>query len=137
MAVGDSITHGSSRDSAQSYRKPLVDLFESNNCRYEMLGSQSGNFRHTSFVSPHESYNGYTADQLLYGHNGNAGQSEGISVVAARYQPEVMLLHIGTNDMRLGPLSMMLSDRAHPNPQGEMHVASAFYRAIESGGFCR
>lgn len=102
MAVGDSITHGTSRGPAVSYRKPFIDLLNANSCRYQMNGSQTGNHFHNTFVSPHEGYNGHTADQILNGHTDDAGRNEGISVMVDRYQPQVVLLHIGSNDMRLG-----------------------------------
>ena len=102
MAVGDSITHGTSRGSAESYRKPFNDLMNSNSCQFEMVGSQTGNYLHNTYVSPHEGYNGHTADQILNGFNNVAGNNEGISVTVTRYQPQVVLLHIGSNDMRLG-----------------------------------
>jgi len=102
MAVGDSITHGSYDGLAKSYREPLVRLLDSQSCNYAMLGSQTGNFQHRSFVSPHEGYQGHTADELLYGHVDHAGRNEGITAMVTGYQPDLMLLHIGTNDMRLG-----------------------------------
>ncbi len=103
MALGDSITHGSRTGSAESYRKPFDALMTSNACQFEMVGSQTGNYLHNTYVSPHEGYNGHTADHILNGNlNSNAGNNEGISVTSARYQPHVVLLHIGSNDMRLG-----------------------------------
>ena len=102
LAVGDSITHGTSRGPAASYRRPFIDLLNAGSCRYQMTGSQTGNHFHNLFVSPHEGYNGHTADHILNGFNDNAGNNEGISVTTTRYQPQVVLLHIGSNDMRLG-----------------------------------
>lgn len=101
MALGDSITHGHNRDLSESYRKPFIALLASNQCEFEMVGSQTGNHLHNTFISPHEGYNGHTADEILNGLSNDAGNNEGISVTAPRFQPDVVLLHIGTNDMRL------------------------------------
>ena len=103
MALGDSITHGSRTRFAESYRKPFNTLMTSNACQFEMVGSQTGNHLHDTYLSPHEGYNAHTADHVLNGYlNSNAGNNEGISVTSARYQPHVVLLHIGSNDMKLG-----------------------------------
>jgi len=99
MAVGDSITHGNTFQFAQSYRKPLTEKLIANSCQFEMTGSQTGNHLHNSYIAPHEGYNGHSADEILFGHNDIAGNNEGISVTVARYQPSVVLLHIGTNDI--------------------------------------
>ncbi len=101
MALGDSITHGVLLDNATSYRETFINLLDANTCDYEMVGSQTGNFGHNTFQSPHEGYNGHTADQILNGFSDIAGNNEGISVTMNRYQPEAVLLHVGTNDIRL------------------------------------
>ncbi len=100
MAVGDSITHGVRGVSAASYRKSFTEMLDANSCQFQMTGSQTGNFNHNTFVSPHEGYGGHRADHILYGHNDDAGNNEGISVTVDRYQPHVVLLHIGSNDMK-------------------------------------
>ena len=102
MAAGDSITHGVTRGSAASYRKPFIALLEANSCQFAMTGSQTGNHFHNTFVSPHEGYSGHTADHMLNGRNDSAGNNNGIRASVGRYQPHVVLLHIGSNDMRLG-----------------------------------
>ncbi len=102
MALGDSITHGHSFGNAASYRQPLNTIMTSADCQFDMVGSQRGNFLHNTYVAPHEGYSGHTADQILNGFVNAAGNNEGISVTINRYQPHVVLLHIGTNDMRLG-----------------------------------
>jgi lysophospholipase L1-like esterase len=99
MAVGDSITHGVSRNSAKSYRHDLKTRLDNAGCRYTMVGSQQGNLGHRTFVSPHEGYNGHRTDHFLTGLNNYAGNNEGISIAVNRYQPDLVLLHLGTNDM--------------------------------------
>ena len=100
--MGDSITHGTTSGSAESYRKPFIDLLSANSCRYQMTGSQTGNFLHNTFNSPHEGYHGHRADHTFTGFSSVAGNNEGISVTVARYQPNIVLLHIGSNDMNQG-----------------------------------
>jgi len=101
MAVGDSITHGVRTGYAQSYRRQFTNLLNLNSCLHEMVGSQRGNFQHDSYVSMHEGYSGHTADQLLYGHTDSAGTNKGISKMVSDNNPDVVLLHVGSNDMRM------------------------------------
>ena len=99
IAMGDSITHGVTRNSAKSYRHDLTDLLDAAGCRYTMVGSQQTNLGHRTFVSPHEGYNGHRADHFLTGLNNFAGNNEGVSVAMNRLSPNLVLLHLGTNDM--------------------------------------
>ena len=96
MAVGDSITHGVHGQT--SYRKPLNDLLNQAGCSFRYVGSQNTNFLHSAFVSPHEGYNSHTVDEFLTGHSDAAGNNRGISNSMASFSPDVVLLHIGTND---------------------------------------
>ena len=100
MAVGDSITHGVRGQT--SYRLPLNTLLTQAGCGYQFVGSQASNYQHNGFNSPHESYTGHTADQFLTGHTDHAGANAGITQSMQSFDPNVVLLHIGTNDMRLG-----------------------------------
>lgn len=99
MAVGDSITHGVRGQT--SYRKPLSALLTQGGCDYEFVGSQTSNYGHNGFNGLHEGYSSQTADQFLVGHSGDSGDNQGISQSMAVFNPDVVLLHIGTNDMRL------------------------------------
>ena len=208
MALGDSITHGVLNGNAPSYRKPFIAKLDAQSCAYQMVGSQTTNLGHAALVSPHEGYSGHTADEILYGHVDDAGSNEGVVTTVTRYQPDVVLMHVGTNDMRLGQnisqtmaeidqivsaifaLSdgatvlianlipwyasdaendvvllgdqieryvadrgnpqlrlvdvrsgydedMMLSDKAHPNAEGEERIAAAFHASLLGAGFCR
>ena len=98
MAVGDSITQGyKAQGSSQSYRKPLTEFLNGAGCDYEMVGSRSQTHRPSGFTSPHESYSGHRVDSFLEGFNENRG----ISVAVSQYQPDVLLVHLGSNDIFL------------------------------------
>ncbi len=100
LAVGDSITHGVRGQT--SYRKPLNSLLSQSDCSYEFVGSQISNSGHDGFISPHEGYSGHTADHFLFGRTDGSGVNQGIAQSMASFDPDVVLLHIGSNDMRLG-----------------------------------
>lgn len=100
MPVGDSITHG--HRSVNSYRKPLEILLNTNNCDFTYVGSQQKNYFFDGYRAPHEGYSGHTADDFLYGRNNAAGDNRGIDDSMARFDPEVVLLHIGSNDINRG-----------------------------------
>ncbi|MEM7257953.1 MAG: carbohydrate-binding domain-containing protein [Pseudomonadota bacterium] len=100
MPVGDSITHG--HRSVSSYHKPLEALFDDNNCNFQYVGSQLKNFAYDGYRAPHEGYSGHTADHFLTGNNNTAGDNRGINDSMVRYNPDVVLLHIGSNDMNRG-----------------------------------
>lgn len=104
MAVGDSITHGGIYDDVEtvSYRSTFTTLMNAAGCNYEMTGSQTSNHQHDGFVSPHESYAGHRADDFLNGRNNGAGNNEGIAVALQRYNPDAVLLFLGTNDILQG-----------------------------------
>lgn len=100
MAVGDSITHGVLGQS--SYRKPLNAQLTQYGCDYEFVGSQNSNLQHNGFIAAHESYSGHTTDHFLTGRNDSAGSNSGIANSMQNYNPDIVMLHIGSNDMRLG-----------------------------------
>ncbi len=96
MPVGDSITHG--HRSVNSYREPLEDLLEANDCNFRYVGSQQRNYLHDGYRAPHEGYSGHTADDFLNGYYNNRGIDHSMS----SHEPDVVLLHIGSNDMNRG-----------------------------------
>jgi len=49
-------------------------------------------------VSPHESYSAHQAGHFITGFTNYAGTNDGIFSSTATYSPDVVLLHIGTND---------------------------------------
>ena len=64
MAMGDSISHGVTRNSAKLYHYDLTDLLDAAGCRCTMVESQQTNLGHRTFVFPHEGYNGHRADHF-------------------------------------------------------------------------
>ncbi len=97
MALGDSITEGVF--GAQSYRKPLVDSLNNLACDYQMVGTREENLTPTDFISPHEGYSGHRVDFFVEG-SVNAG-NPGIDSIMADHMPDIILVHLGSNDMRL------------------------------------
>jgi lysophospholipase L1-like esterase len=87
MPLGDSITNGWYVSVYRwGYRKPLYDLLTSNNYDFDFVGSQVGG----SFADPnHEGHDGWTAGNIYYFVTGWLNT----------YQPDVVMLHIGTNDV--------------------------------------
>jgi len=102
MAVGDSITHGSKRELVESYRPSFIARMTEANCSFDMVGSQTTNSGHASFVSPHESYSGHRADDFLNGRHSSSGDNQGIATSLHNYMPDVVLLFLGTNDILQG-----------------------------------
>ena len=102
MAVGDSITRGVREELVESYRSSLVTQMMQADCSFEMVGSQTSNSGHNSFVSPHESYSGHRVDHFLTGFQSQAGNNEGIAISMERYNPNLVLLFLGTNDILRG-----------------------------------
>jgi len=95
LAVGDSITEGIG--GATSYRKPLIDKLDLLGCDFSMVGSRPSN-RTGSFISPHEGYSANPVEHFL-----NAtGNNPGINNMMDTEDPDVVLVHLGSNDMRLG-----------------------------------
>lgn len=91
MPLGDSITQGyRGRD---SYRRDLwLKLIEAG-ADVDFVGSMKNNFTgapaHKDFDMDHEGHWGWRADQIL----------EKIDSWAARFKPDIVLMHLGTNDM--------------------------------------
>ena len=108
MAVGDSITHGFGGQA--SYRKPFVELLNNASCGYELVGSQSTNFGSNVFTSAHESYSGHKADHFLTGHTTSAGVNRGIADSMTTYDPDIVLLHIGSNDMKTDSVDSTITE---------------------------
>ncbi len=103
MAVGDSITHGVPRPSpSASWRLPFTAQLDDTGCSYEMVGSQTSNALHATFESPHEAYSEQEANHFITGHTNWAGTNDGIQASMASYTPDLVLLHIGTNDVIQG-----------------------------------
>ena len=125
MAVGDSITEGVLGQ--KSYRNELIPLLTQSECTFEMVGSKSNNETITGFQSPHEGYSGHTANRFIDGDSANPG----IDVMMTQ-SPDVVLLHLGSNDMRLAQsvsgtvdeIDQIVTKIWNNNPQTEVFVAN-------------
>jgi len=93
MPLGDSITEAFSPH--DSYRYWLWNALKSDGYKVDFVGSMHGVFdgppKDTNFDQDHEGHVGWTADQVL-AH---------LTDWAKTYKPDVVLLHLGTNDMML------------------------------------
>lgn len=94
MAMGDSITAGMPGNGYYTYRDELYDLLTREGYEFDFVGSQtSGNFKDNQ----HEGYSGYTTSALLAKPAG--GGDNIVKQAVTTYAPDVVLLHIGTNDL--------------------------------------
>jgi len=99
MPLGDSITrgyYGSAYD--WGYRQPLYVSLTSDGYNFDFAGSKIDG----SFPAPnHEGRDGWKADEILDGQP--SAPSEGkLAIWLTTHQPDVVLLHIGTNDITAG-----------------------------------
>jgi acyl-CoA thioesterase-1 len=92
MPIGDSITKGSA--SRDSYRRPLWHRINDAGIDTDFVGSQNTLVPNPDFDLDHEAFSGWTADDFL--RDGN------IANWAQTYLPDIVLIHLGTNDMLLG-----------------------------------
>jgi acyl-CoA thioesterase I len=95
MPLGDSIT--GARAGAASYRYWLAKDLEAAHVPFDFVGSQHGVYggspRFEDFDQDHEGHWGWTTGQVL----------EHIDEWAAAARPDVVLLHLGTNDVVRDP----------------------------------
>ncbi|UOQ68192.1 GDSL-type esterase/lipase family protein [Hymenobacter volaticus] len=94
MPFGDSVTQGAAQHN--SYRRPLWIKLKNGGYYVDFVGSQDSNFggapQHTDFDLTHEGHWGWRADELLYS----------VHDWASANQPDIVLLHVGTNDVLQG-----------------------------------
>ncbi|WP_214607003.1 GDSL-type esterase/lipase family protein [Hymenobacter arizonensis] len=95
MPLGNSITNGTK--DYNSYRRSLWHKLQAGGYRVDFVGSQSTNKEgflppNPDFDLDHEGHAGWKADELL----------QKIGGWAASHRPDVLLLHAGTNDVRMG-----------------------------------
>jgi hypothetical protein len=99
MPVGDSITRGwYGSIYKQGYRKPLYDKLTVGGYSFDFVGGYvDGNFPDPN----HEGHDGWRSDEIL---NGKTGEPEAGKLAdwLITYRPDVILLHIGTNDITAG-----------------------------------
>ena len=99
LPLGDSITQGDRQ--RQSYRYRLWQALVSGGYTFDLIGSMSSNFggnpsfpalSGTSFDSDHEGHWGWRADEIV----------PRLRRKLAGYTPDLVLLHLGTNDLFAG-----------------------------------
>jgi lysophospholipase L1-like esterase len=99
MPLGDSITRGWYGSAYYwGYRKPLYDSLTNAGYEFDFVGSRTDGV----FPDPnHEGHDGWRTDEILNGRSSdpNAGKLQYWLPV---HQPDVVLLHIGTNDITQG-----------------------------------
>ena len=87
MPLGDSITRGEGTDPPlTSYRDDLITLLTNAGWAHDFVGSKSDG---VGFDSDHEGNRGWRADQI----------DANINSWLDQYSPDIVLLHIGTNDV--------------------------------------
>ena len=113
MPIGDSITEGSD---GNGYRKPLHAALTADGFDIDFVGSlEDGDFGDIQ----HEGHWGETADWFL------EGTPSKIYGWASVYQPDIVLIHLGTNDIRHGEgvdstindLGLLIDELRSVNPE--------------------
>jgi lysophospholipase L1-like esterase len=93
MPIGDSITEASG--SRNSYRRPLWHSLNNAGYNINFVGSRNGNrdgqVPNPDFDTQHEGHWGWKADRFLDNNN--------ILNWAQTHQPDIALIHLGTNDI--------------------------------------
>ncbi|QRK14019.1 cellulose-binding protein [Archangium violaceum] len=96
MPIGDSITQAAAGHA--SYRCPLWQKIRAGGYTADFVGSQTGGYSGANsctvsgFDVNHEGHWGWRADQIL----------ASISGWATTYRPDIVLIHLGTNDLFQG-----------------------------------
>ncbi len=99
MPLGDSITQGAAAPGG--YRAPLYDRFVAAGVTPNFVGAQSGVFGDPDTLPDHEhdGYGGYRIDQIAEGMGLFGAPDVPIEVRLDAWDPTVVLLHAGTNDL--------------------------------------
>jgi len=105
LPLGDSITCASKYK--VSYRYPLWKHLVDAGKQVEFIGTQAekGNggrvtwetYKNSVFPPANEGHSGWRADQILNGLENK--KEKGLSTWLSGYQPDIALIHLGTNDM--------------------------------------
>jgi len=104
--LGDSITQGTSsgvadEDSQVSYREALWDMLDDAGYDVDFVGSLNsgsavfGNLE----LADHEGHPGWTADEIVNGAEWDYPDKGKLEDWLITEQPDIVLLHIGTNDL--------------------------------------
>lgn len=103
MPMGDSNTRGTMSEPPGGYRLPLQQLLDSAGIKYDFVGSQT---RHSDGMKDpeHEGFGGWRVRQLLEGREEKSLglKSLGTDQVMDRYEPDVVLIMAGINDVFRG-----------------------------------
>jgi lysophospholipase L1-like esterase len=113
LPLGDSITHGFGSSDDAGYRSQLFKLAVAANQNITFTGSQSNGPSTVSgktFPKNHEGHDGYTVESG-YSTYGTPGISSLIPSPAFSTAPDIVLLHIGTNDLTSSNAKSTTSDR--------------------------
>jgi lysophospholipase L1-like esterase len=113
LPLGDSITHGYNSTDDAGYRSQLFKLIVTANQNVTFTGSQSNGPSTVSgktFPKNHEGHDGYTVESG-YSTYGTAGISSLIPSPAFDTLPDIVLLHIGTNDLTSSSSKTTIADR--------------------------
>jgi beta-lactam-binding protein with PASTA domain/lysophospholipase L1-like esterase len=99
MPLGDSITRGWYGSVYQwGYREPLYVLLTNDGYSFDFVGSKADG----SFPDPnHEGHDGWRADEILNGRISDPAAGK-LEYWLPAHQPDIVLLHIGTNDITAG-----------------------------------
>ena len=113
LPLGDSITHGVASTDDAGYRSALFKLIVAANQNVTFTGSLSNGPSTVSsktFPKSHEGHDGFTVESG-YSTYGTAGISSLIPSPAFTTMPDIVLLHIGTNDLTSTSAKSTTSDR--------------------------
>ena len=118
LPLGDSITRGTGSPTRGSYRMDLAYRLLKGGMQVDYVGSQSTG---TGSDTQHEGHGGWTIDEL----------SERLDGWLARYRPDVVLVHAGTNNITQGDgvyatgrkLSAMVDQIRAARPEAYIFVA--------------
>lgn len=107
MPLGDSITRGSSSGVGDpsymvSYRKALWDLLAARSYEVDLVGTQNDGWGIPGFDADHEGHGGWRDDQIVNG-NLNYPSDGKLADWLPAAQPDIVLLHIGTNGLDPSP----------------------------------
>jgi lysophospholipase L1-like esterase len=96
MALGDSITEGMSQNGYYTFRDGLYDLLSKKNYDFDFVGSRASG---TFLDNQHEGVSGNKTSDWYYKDSNNNVVVDNITQAITTYAPDVVLIHIGTNDL--------------------------------------
>ncbi len=109
MPLGDSITTGNSSgvvesDFMISYRKDLYDLLSADRYELDFVGTLNDGSEAFGDINlaDHEGHVGWRDDEIVNGRSTNPGAGA-LAQWLASEQPQIVLLHIGTNGLESNP----------------------------------